>query len=161
MKQTARVYIEALTLPALFVLGTQGWWRNECFYVMVTPLAQKWAGKLHELGMIKYLPQEFTFSYADLRDNKGYHLFESINQDLITLSSKVSDGIAPDFYKDLNDICDQRRLNLFFLKVVADRMHNTLIFLRALHLREKEPVWCVLPASAWAKTFKKNRLSRR
>ncbi len=155
MTQYRPVYIEQLTSFSLLAAVCLGGWQAQFFYGTATLTSKNLAKRLYDLKFLKYIPQEFVFSYGDMRDPEGYHLFEKINRDLITLASQSADSIAPGFYKDLGSICDQKRLNLFFYKVVADRMHNTLIFLHALYLREGNDALCVLPLSAWARVLRK------
>ncbi len=111
------------------------------------------ARSLRKLGILRFLPEEFVFSYEDMRDQQGCHLFGKVNKDLIDLSSVVTDDVAHSFWRDMEEVCDTPRLKLFMRKMIADRMHNTVVFLHAVD-HQKDSAFCVMTRRIWSNALR-------
>ena len=146
------IYVEKLTCFLLGLVILLGGRSSQCYYLKQTKKAKRLAKMLYRSKVIMALPEPIEFNYADLKDDKGTHAFESITEQLIGMASSVADRISGAFYKTLDPLVDAKRLNLFFYKNIASKMQNSAVFIYAVSKKEKG--LCILPSSPWGKELK-------
>lgn len=124
------VYIENLTVWSAIVLGIS---RKKCkyiFYFNASFLGKKMAALLVRLRCLNTPPQLAAFCVGEIFDDRGEGQPVRIQQDIMKLCIEISDKELKDngFLKALGSEFNFKKMILFFEKIIAQEIHNTVVF---------------------------------
>ncbi|MFQ5787057.1 MAG: hypothetical protein ACE5H1_03670, partial [Thermodesulfobacteriota bacterium] len=135
------VYIDRLSFFSLLSVVCSRIEYSHIFYFDTTSYAERFAKLYAKLGILKVDPKLAKFQLANVRDESGECQFFKLIGEINKICSKISDKefVNSIFLRKVSRYFDFRKLLLFFEKLLARELSDTITFINVArwHARYK------------------------